>query len=158
MSAPLRTRNWTQFRWPLQAESCKGVFPICENTSNKKHFKEMNSHARMTIVKKRTGTRWLFQSAKHTSHITSLYTNPLIISSIYVGWECEKYALLMHNTQVGTTHKSAQHISTRYLALCGTFGCTSGQLDLIIFRGWIWTLIGCIGSQGWYDSPEGWSD
>ena len=38
-------------------------------------------------------------------YITSLYTNPLIISSTYVGWECEKYALLMHNTQVGTTHK-----------------------------------------------------
>ena len=37
--------------------------------------------------------------------------------------------------------QSAQHTKYTLLTLFDTFECTSGQLDLIIFRDWIWTLM-----------------
>ena len=38
-------------------------------------------------------------------------------------------------------YQSAQHAKYTLLVLFNTFECTSEQLDLIIFRGWYWTLM-----------------
>ena len=50
------------------------------------------------MIKKEQGQDdYYFQSTRHTSHITNLHVSPLIISSTHVdvGWQCEKYALLI---------------------------------------------------------------
>ena len=60
-------------------------------TSNK----EMNSYVGMTMVKKNKEKMTISINEAYFSNYQPVHISPLIISSNYVGWECEKYALLI---------------------------------------------------------------
>ena len=62
-----------------------GIIICMYNTSNKKHFNEMNSYVGTTMIKKEQGQGDYFNQQSILLTLPT-YISPLIMSSTFLGW------------------------------------------------------------------------